>query len=139
MNCSNRAALHARDRDPRWNHISLGTLAWALKLRERSALSTTIRNMILNDEPIKSCGTARERPRPQDESHPPRDSSVGTQVHREKCSVFNLKKYDFEQLLEITNWSNSVALHARDRHLRWNHTPLGTSSVGTPIQKYDFE
>ena len=50
----------------RMNHISLWTPAWALK----------------------SGGTTRERPRPQDESHLPRDSSVGTQVPREKYSVF---------------------------------------------------
>ena len=62
--------------------------------------------MILNDELIKYSGTARERPRPQAESHLLRDSSVGTPIQREreKCSVFNYnKKYDFEQLLEIMN------------------------------------
>ena len=42
-----------------------------------------------------SSGTTRERPRPQVESHPPIDPE------REKYSVFNYKKYDFERLLEI--------------------------------------
>ena len=60
--------------------------------RERSALSSNERNMILNNyqkyELIKSSGTTRERPRPQVESHLPRDSSVGTQVQKEKYSVF---------------------------------------------------
>ena len=103
--------------------------------RERSALDSTIRNMTLNNEQIKSSGTARERPRPQVESHPPRDSSVGTSVQSEKCSVYNYKKYEFQQLLEITNWSNRATLHARDRDPRWNYIPLGTSSVGTPVKR----
>ena len=83
-NWSNQAALHARDRHLRWNHIPLGTLAWALQSR----------NMILNIyyniyELIKSSGTARERPTPQAESVLLRDSSVGTPIQREKCSVFS--------------------------------------------------
>ena len=131
MNWSNSVALHARDRHLRLNQFSLGTLAWALQSRERSALSTTIRNMILNDELIKSCGTARERPRPRVESHLLRDSSVGIQIQRERSALDSTIR---NMTLNNEQIKSSGTARERPRPQVESHPPRD-SSVGTPIQR----